>query len=81
MSLLVQTKTPYYQCKASGPDVTVALKHLLYLTLIFQRKKEAQILQSSLVDWVRILLYLFFFHGLHGRLMAIFNYVSFWFHL
>lgn len=64
MSLLVQNKIPYYQCTASGPDVTITLKHLLFLIwlpLIFQREKEAQILRSFLVDRVHILLYFFFF--------------------
>ena len=82
MSLLVLNKTPYYQCTASKPDVTITLKHLLFLnwlTLIFQREKETQILPSFLVDQVCILLY--FLPWITRQVNANLDNVSFWFHL
>ena len=82
MSLLALNKTPYYQCKASGPYVTITLKHLLFLnwiTLIFQREKETQILPSFLVDQVCILLY--FLPWITRQVNANLDNVSFWFHL
>ena len=82
MSLLVLNKTPYYQCTTFEPDVTITLKHLLFLnwlTLIFQREKEAQILPSFLVDQVCILLY--FLPWITRQVNANLDNVSFWFHL
>ena len=81
MSLLALNKTPYYQCTASGPYVTITLKHLLFLnwiTLIFQREKETQILPSFLVDQVCILLY--FLPWITRQVNANLDNVSFWFH-
>ena len=60
----------------------ITLKHLLFLnwiTLIFQREKETQILPSFLVDQVCILLY--FLPWITRQVNANLDNVSFWFHL